>query len=135
MSAETTRSAVGSATSSAKPARAAARGTRPSRDTSPASAGWMAGAAKGAVAEMASSRPEEADRVSRSISVHEATATERSTSTVRRRLSPKMSREKKPKAKAVTTATGQRVTATATSPASRADTEPDAEIGVTGPEF
>ena len=90
----------------------------------------MLGAVSGAVAAMASSSPEEAERVSRSISAHEATATDRSTPAALRPFCPNRSRAKKPRANAARTATAQRVTAKATTAASVAPRQAERQVGV-----
>ena len=81
MSAATARSALGSSRSSARPlerGRAAARARAAGRPAA-ASCGWIAGAAALTVAGIACSRPTAPAMVSRSDSVHEASASIRAT--------------------------------------------------------
>ena len=77
--AATTRSQVGSATSSAKARSAGARRSPSRRTAKVATSARIGSGARGAVATMACSRPAEPAMVSRSISAHPATASMRPT--------------------------------------------------------
>ena len=115
--AATTRSQVGSATSSAKARRAGARRSPSRRTARVATSARIGSGARGAVATMACSRPAEPAMVSRSISAHPATASMRPTATLCRLAPPNRPGAPQPARPASTAPTGQPVAAPTTTAA------------------